>query len=177
MGKRKNKGYQKDHNRRYGYMNSWAAGTNKSLEEYIADSNKQFDARVETAKKEYAKISKWTTLSGEELYKACRDALMWEVKFDRECNLIPLEKALEMIENSRRRCVDSCKYSKWNGYQRRIINKDNQKFCYNSSGGGSGQRIRVPSLKRSDATWRRFYELFPELKGQKTYMGIKLKKV
>ena len=174
MGKRKNKGYQQDYNRRYGYENSLPSGTNKSLEEYIADINTIFDQRVKDCKREYEKISNKMTLVGEALKKYCRDEMLWEVKFDSQMNLVPLEYALAQIEENRRHCISRCKYN----YQRRIINKDNQKFCYNSSGDGSNrQRIRVPSLKRSDATWRKFYELFPSLKGLKTYNGIKLKKV
>ena len=30
--------------------------------------------------------------------------------------------------------------------------------------------VRVPSLKRSNATWKKFYKLFPELKGQSYYL-------
>ena len=83
-----------------------------------------------------------------------------------------------MIEEERRRTIGKRLYSKWNGYQKRIVNKDNQKFVYNSgSGKGYVDSIRVPSLKRSKATWKRFYELFPTAKGLKTFRGFKLKKV
>ena len=177
---RKNKGYQRDFSRTYGHSNSFARGTNKTLEQYVADINAKFDRRVEVCKREYARISNKTTLVGEALRKYCRDWMLWEVQFDDQMNLVPLEDALARIEENRRRCVDRNKYSKWGAYQKRIINKDNQKFCYNSStsaGNCSRQRIRVPSLKRSVATWRRFYELFPELKGMKTYRGIKLKQI
>lgn len=176
---RKNKGYRRDFSRTYGHSNSFARGTNKTLEQYIADINANFDRRVEVCKREYARISGKTTLVGEALRKYCRDQMLWEVQFD-EQDLVPLEDALARIEENRRRCVDRNKYSKWGAYQKRIINKDNQKFCYNSStsvGNSSRHRIRVPSLKRSVATWRRFYELFPELKGLKMYRGIKLKQI
>lgn len=176
---RKGKGYQRDFSRKYGHNNSFARGTNKTLEQYIADINAKFDRRVEICKREYARISSKTTLVGEALKKYCRDKMLWEVQFDDQMNLVPLEDALARIEENRRRFVDSSKYSKWGAYQKRIINKDNQKFCYNSSTSENSnrQRIRVPSLKRSVATWRRFYELFPELKGMKIYRGIKLKQI
>lgn len=178
---RKNKGYQKD------IRNSWhkkephnscAKGENLTLEQYIDYINKCLDSRIETCKKEYEKIVTKTTLVGEDLRKYCRDWMLWEVKFDNHCNLIPLNKALEMIEEERRRTIGRWLYSKWNGYQKRIVNKDNQKFVYNDGNGDSNKnKIRIPSLKRSNATWKRFYELFPFLKGKKTYRGIKLKKI
>lgn len=178
---RKNKGYQKDirmtwHQRQP--INSNAKGENMTLEQYIDFISKCLDSRVETCKKEYEKISHKTTLVGEDLRKYCRDCMFWEVKFDNHCNLIPLDKALEMIEEDRRRTIGRRLYSKWSGYQKRIIHKDNQKFVYNSGNGGSNRNtIRIPSLKRSNATWKRFYELFPKLKGMKMYRGIKLKKI
>lgn len=173
--KRKNKGYQQEFSKRYGHINSVAEGTNKTLEQCIADINTIFDQRVKDCKREYEKISNKMSLVGEALKKYCRDEMLWEVKFDDQLNLISLEDALVQIEENRRHCISHCKYN----YQRRIINKDNQKFYYNTSdsSGSNRQRIRVPSLKRSDATWRKFYELFPKLKGMKTYNGIKLKKV
>lgn len=183
---RKNKGYQKDK------CSSWrgnkecikhASGENKTLEQYIDIINKCFDERIETCKKEYTKIATKTTLEGKALYEYCRNWLMWEVKFDinyrtDEFTLVPLEKALEMLENDRRRTLGRELYSKWNGYQKRNIHKDNQKFVYNSGNcTGYFDSIRVPSLKRSDATWKRFYELFPQAKGLKTFRGFKLKKI
>lgn len=167
---RKNKGYQQKH-----YS---AVGENESLEQYIAQINKRFDERIKTAKKEYAIIATKTTLVGEDLKAYCRNMFLWGIKFDENLNLIPLEKALEMIEEDRRKCLGRGLYSKWRGYQKRIINKDNQPFVYNSSGGGGNRNtIRIPSLKRSRKTWKRFYELFPILKGKKEYKGIKLKKI
>lgn len=183
---RKNKGYQKDK------CSSWrrtkecikdASGENMPLEQYINTINKCLDNRVETCKREYEKISTKTTLEGKDLYKYCREYSMWEIRFNvdydkNEYTLIPLDKALEMIEEDRRKTIGRHLYSKWNGYQKRIVHKDNQKFVYNSSGGGSNRNtIRIPSLKRSNATWKRFYELFPNLKGMKMYRGIKLKKI
>ena len=175
---RKNKGYQRDFSMTYGHSNSFAGGTNQTLEQYVGDINAKFDRRVEVCKREYARISNKTTLVGEALRKYCRDNMLWKVQFNDQMNLVPLEDALARIEENRRRCVNRNKYSKWGAYQKRTINKDNQKFCYNSStSAGNRQRIRIPSLKRSVATWRRFYELFPKLKGMKTYRGIKLKQV
>ena len=56
------------------------------------------------------------------------------------------------------------------------ITRDN-KNSYNARSGGEQNSIRVPSLKRSDKVWRNFYNLFPSLKGLKTYRGCKLKKI
>ena len=178
---RKNKGYQKDIYKtwhRKERRNSFAEGENITLEQYIDTISKCLDSRVETCKKEYEKISHKTALVGEDLRKYCRDWMLWEVKFDNDCNLIPLDKALEMIEEDRRKIIGRRLYNKWNGYQKRIVHKDNQKFVYNGGEGGSNRNtIRIPSLKRSNATWKRFYELFPNLKGMKMYRGIKLKKI
>ena len=103
---------------------------------------------------------------------------MWEVKFDENGILLPLDKALEMLEENRRKTLGRWLYGKYGTYQKRIVHKDNQKFVYNS-GNDTGHRdsIRVPSLKRSKATWKRFYELFPEAKGKKTFRGFKLRKL
>lgn len=70
---------------------------------------------------------------------------------------------------------------KWDGkpnynFMPKHITRDN-KATYNIRGGGESNSIRVPSLKRSDKVWRNFYNLFPTLKGQKTYRGCKLKKI
>ena len=177
---RKDKGYQRD-NKSWGRknpINSYARGENMTLEQYVDFINKCLDSRVKTCKKEYEKISHKTTLVGEDLRKYCRDWLLWEVRFDNNCNLIPLDKALEMIEEDRRKTIGRRLYSNWSGYQKRIVHKDNQKFVYNSgNGNGYVDSIRVPSLKRSKATWKRFYELFPTAKGLKTFRGFKLKKV
>ena len=103
--------------------------------------------------------------------------MLWEVRFDDNDNLIPLDKVLEMIEEDRRKTIGRYLYSNWSGYRKRIVNKDNQKFVYNfDNGGGHVDSIRVPSLKRSNSVWKRFYELFPEAKGLKTFRGCKLKK-
>lgn len=180
---KKHKGYQKDmHKVTYRckeHSNSFASGINMPIEQYLQKINACFDERVKAAMKEYERISSKTTLVGKELKDYCREWLMWEVKFDKDCNLIPLRYALEQIENERRKYVERRRYR----YVRRITNKDNQKFTYNtgSSSSGSRNRVRIPSLKRSDATWRRFYELFPYYKEHYNELnnknGVKLKKV
>jgi hypothetical protein len=48
---------------------------------------------------------------------------------------------------------------------------------YVGDGGGNENKIRVPSLKRSNRTWSNFYRLFPSLKGKDSYRGLKLKKI
>jgi len=85
--------------------------------------------------------------------------MLLDVAFDDDMNLISLENRILQLEEYRRRYLSK----KCFGYAKRIINKDNQKSCYNSgNGGGNCNKVRVPSLKRSNAVWRRFYELFPE---------------
>lgn len=37
--------------------------------------------------------------------------------------------------------------------------------------------IRIPSLKRGKSTWKRFYQLFPELRYMDNFRGQKLKKI
>lgn len=183
---RKNKGYQKDIHKswhRKERINSSAKGHNETLEQYIDTINKCFDTRIETCKRQYEKIRNKTTLNGKEFYKYCREYSMWEIKFNVDYDkdkytVIPLEKALEMIEEDRRKTLGIRSYSNWGAYQKRIVHKDNQKFVYNSGNGtGHFDSIRVPSLKRSNATWKRFYELFPDAKGLKTFRGFKLKKI
>lgn len=167
MGRvRRNKGYQRDYYHRiYGIINSSARGSNKTLEQELDEENASFDKRIEDCKKEYEKILK-TGLTGKDLQKYCREKFLWEVRFDTDGNLIPLEDVLKKLEEYRRRGLSRVKYPGKisNGYQKRIINKDNQKFCYNSRSGSDENPncIRVPSLKRSNTVWRRFYELFPE---------------
>lgn len=178
---RKNKGYQQDIYkswRRKEQINSSAKGSNLTLEQYINEKNEYFDKRIKTCKEGYEKILTLNTLTNKELRKYCHDNMIWEVYFDDDDNLIPLDKALEMIEEDRRKTIGRHLYSNWGGYQKRIVNKDNQKFVYNTGGhNGHITSIRVPSLKRSKAIWKRFYELFPEAKGLKTFRGCKLKKI
>ena len=176
---KKNKGYQQDIHKTRSNSNSYASGENKSEEQILAEIDANFDARIKAAQKEYAAIAKKTTLEGEDLRVYCRDNLLWEVKFDNDLNLIPLEEAIRRIEIARER------YKAWKSYRyfKRFINKDNQKFVYNSGSGASGNKnhVRIPSMKRSDTTWKRFYELFPYYKEHFNELnnknGIKLKKV
>ena len=171
---RKDKGYQKDL-QHYSY----ASGENKFLEQFLADIDKMFDGRIAYAKKAYARIATKTTLTGKALRDYCNDCMLLEVRFDDECNLIPLEDVLAELERERERYKDKQSYN----YVRRTVNKDNQKFVYNSSNAGNSNyhRVRIPSIKRSNATWKRFYELFPYYKEHYEELnnknGIKLKKV
>ena len=179
---RKGKGYQKDLHH-YSYRtqhpaNSYASGENKSLEQFLADIDKRFDERIAYAKKSYARIATETTLTGKTLCDYCSDCMLWEVRFDDKYNLVPLEDVLAELERERERYKDKQSY----GYVRRTVNKDNQKFVYNSSNrGNNNHRVRIPSIKRSNATWKRFYELFPYYKEHYAELnnknGIKLKKV
>ena len=71
---------------------------------------------------------------------------------------------------------------KWNGrtdydFMPKQVTRDNQKAYNTKSGYGNRNSIRVPSLKRSDKVWRNFYNLFPHIKGQKTFRGCKLKQI
>ena len=178
---RKNKGYQQDKTsyRARKQSNSFAKGENKSKEQSLADIDADFDARIKAAQKEYAAIANKTALEGEGLRAYCHDNLLWEVKFDNDLNLVPLEEVIREIEMTRER------YKAWKSYRyfKRFVNKDNQKFVYNNGSGASGNKshVRIPSMKRSNATWKRFYELFPYYKEYFNELnnknGIKLKKV
>ena len=178
---RKGKGYQKDirktwHNKER--INSSAKGHNETLEQYIDTINKCFDVRIEACKRQYEKITTKTTLQGKDLYDYCHRQGMWSVAFNNDWTLVPLDEALKMIEEDRRKTLARQLYSSWGAYQKRIVHKDNQKFVYNTNGGdGHFDSIRVPSLKRSRATWKRFYELFPDAKGLDKFRGFKLKKI
>ena len=118
-------------------------------------------------------------LTGKALRDYCSVQMLSEVRFDDECNLVPLEDVLAEIERERERYKDKQSYQ----YVRRTVNKDNQKFVYNSSDAGNSNyhRVRIPSIKRSNATWKKFYELFPYYKEHYAELnnknGIKLKKV
>jgi hypothetical protein len=57
------------------------------------------------------------------------------------------------------------------------IHRDNKGVVNLGNGWNNRNKIRVPSLKRSNNTWRNFYKLFPFLKGKKTYRGYKLKDI
>jgi hypothetical protein len=56
--------------------------------------------------------------------------------------------------------------------------RDNKEVVKLGNGWRSNpNKIRVPSLKRSNNTWKNFYKLFPFLKGKETYRGYKLKDI
>jgi len=176
---RKNKGYQRDHQRYAWIPNAHASGEKKSLEQYLSDIDAKFDQRVSDAKSSYAKLSKVSTLVGKALRDYCHDNMLWEVRFDGGGNIIPLEDVLSNLEETRKRYRDKMSYR----YVRRIVHKDNQKFVFNSGSGadGSYSHVRVPSMKRSNAVWKRFYELFPVFREHYSEWnnknGLKLKKV
>ena len=169
---RKNKGYQKAKNGR----DSYASGNNISLEQYLEEIDGNFNKRIEEAKKSYAYIARKTTLTGNELREYCCNLLLCEIKFDDSGELIPLEEVINYLEEARERYKQKMSYH----YVKRTVNKDNQKFVYNSGGGGYFS-TRVPSMKRSNATWKKFYELFPYYKEHYNELnnknGLKLKKV
>lgn len=136
---RKNKGYQRDTNNGFLKTYNYPVGTNKTLDQYVSDDVKYFDAESLNAKS---------------------------------------KDELQEIENNRQRRKQQITYQ----YVRRIVNKDNQKFIKNGDGNGywNSNKVRVPSLKRSNAVWKRFYELFPyyrEHYNELIKRGIKLKKI
>lgn len=136
---RKNKGYQRDTNNVFLKKYNYPVGTNKTLDQYVSDDVKYFDAESFNAKS---------------------------------------KDELQEIENKRQRRKQQITY--W--YVRRIVNKDNQKFIKNGDGNSHWNinKVRVPSLKRSNAVWKRFYELFPyyrEHYNELIKKGIKLKKI
>lgn len=47
------------------------------------------------------------------------------------------------------------------------VSRDNKRMYNFKSGGSNRSSMRYPSLKRSKATWRRFYELFPDAERRK----------
>lgn len=105
------------------------------------------------------------TLNGKELYKYCRDSMLYNVKFDNNFNLIPLEEVIENINKNRARSISKelYGYRNYGYYQKLIIHKDNQKFVYNTGNERAAHPlVRIPSLKRSKQVWKRFYELFPK---------------
>ena len=178
---RKYKGYQQDGRSYYTNKptNSFPSGQNKTLEQFLADIDKEYDCRIQSAKKDYeefervmAKYNDWTLA---ELKQYCQDYMLWDVKFDKDSNIVPLETILVKLETQRERAKASRAYT----YVKRITHKDNQKFVYNSTGGGDNHKVRIPSLKRSKAVWKRFYELFPYYKEHFNDLkdSLKLKKV
>ena len=179
--KRKNKGYQRqyDKNGRELCIPKGASGT---LDQYVHFYDEWLQKETDAVKRDYAIIEKHPDLTGDELIQYCRFWLH-RVQIDNQ-NIVPLETAIENLEKRYRRFKSSYAHGSNNchGYQRRIVRKDNQKFVYNSNTDRYNvHKVRIPSLKRSKATWKRFYELFPmykerfdELNGKN---GVKLKKV
>ena len=55
--------------------------------------------------------------------------------------------------------------------------QDNKTYFNGHGGNFNPKTIRVPSLKRSNSVWKRFYNLFPHLRWLDTYAGSKLKKI
>jgi len=182
MGKRKNKGYQREYDRR-GRKLCFPEGDNKSLEQVELSCDNNTLQRINLAKNSYKEIAKHPELTGKALKDYCREWMLWEVKFDDNFNVIPLETVIEQIKNDCRHYKSSRIYGarRFTGYMRRITNKDNQKFVYNGTGNCVYRgKARIPSLKRSKATWTRFYELFPYYRehfNELTSEGIKLRKV
>ena len=127
--------------------------------------NKKIDGKIENIREEYEYALKEKTLNGKELYKYCRDSMLYNVKFDNNFNLIPLEEVIENINKSRARSISKELHGYRNSgyYYKRIIHKDNQKFVYNTGNRRAAHPlVRIPSLKRSKQVWKRFYELFPK---------------
>lgn len=182
--KRKNKGYQREYDKR-GRKMCIPAGAKETLEQYLHCYDVWSQEEIEATRQEYAEIEKHSDLTGDALVKYCQ---FWLHKVQIDDNsdivpIVPLETVIKNLEMEYRRRKSSCAHGSgyFAGYQRRIIHKDNQKFVYNTSGGSNIHKVRIPSLKRSKATWKRFYELFPyyqeyfdELNGKN---GVKLKKV
>ena len=52
----------------------------------------------------------------------------------------------------------------------------NRNYCFENNLYPESCSIRVPSLKRSKSTWKRFYKLFPQYRYANTCRGYKLKK-
>ncbi len=67
------------------------------------------------------------------------------------------KKDMNKIKPSKLRHVGSLLPSQYTVYRE---NRDN-KVQLNGVGWGSGNTIRLPSLKRSKRTWRNFYKHFP----------------
>jgi hypothetical protein len=155
---RTNKGYQRDfvwyeHKR----ANSRAKGHNISLDCFIGQREDMLRKRIENIRKQYA-IAEDKNITDTASYESSTFYLkLWELRFDWENDkkLIPVEKAIDKAKKDfhfRNPVYD---------FQKRTVHKDNQRFVYNSSHGGNCNDVRIPSLKRSRAVWKRFYELFP----------------
>ena len=181
MGKRKNKGYQRQYDKN-GRELCIPAGAKETLEQYLHCYDVWLQEEIEAVRQEYAEIKKHSDLTGDELVRYCQWWLH-KVQIDDNGNIIPLETVIKNLESKYKRRKSSCAHGSgyFSGYQRRIIHKDNQKFVYNTNTDRYNvHKVRIPSLKRSKATWKRFYELFPyyqEHFDELTLERIKLRKV
>lgn len=148
-----------------------------SIEEYNASYRKQFKDRWEC---ELRECQNW--LKGERSFSKvgwledCKDEayVRWKLEY--------AQRMLDKIDYY----VQRHSYS----YKKSQPQKDNDlSFIGHGSYWAYSSKIRVPSLKRKSA-WKRFYKMFPDLKGMKiipgssvsTYNGlnkstIKLKKI
>lgn len=179
---RKHKGYQREYDKQ-GREKRFPVGTKETLEQYTNCYDVWLQDEIEAVKRDYAIIEKHPDLTGDDLIKYCQFWLH-KVKIDDEQNIVPLETVIKELEHKYNRLKSSRAHGSgyFYGYVKRIVHKDNQKFVYNTNTDRYNvHKVRVPSLKRSKATWRKFYELFPmykerfdELNGKN---GLKLKKV
>jgi len=129
-----------------------------SIEEYNADFRRQFKNNWET---EVIHCQNW--LDGERSYfkvgwlEHCKDE-----KYVRD-KLAYSKKMLDNIDYY----VQSHSYS----YKKPKTQKDNDmSFVCEGQSWAYSSMIRVPRLKRKTA-WKRFYKMFPDLKGMKTITG------
>lgn len=144
---RQNKGY---HQKRM-----YAGGENKTLDQVIEDIENKIKWKIIQAEIEY-KICKKNNITDRTSYFKSKFRPLLEIRFDKEGNLISLSEVIKNIKNTVRR--NNSIYN----YQKKIIHKDNQKFVYNGNCGGSNKnKVRIPSLKRSNRVWKNFYILFP----------------
>lgn len=163
---RKGKGYQKEGPTSNGKSgNSWARGKTESIDTIEKNCIKAREKALENCKKAY-EIAEEYAITNTDLYQKYKEEhsdniLGRYLRFDWNRNsktylqLLPLEYAIK--------CIMKAKYmGPTYDYQKRIVNKDNQKFVYNSGSGSSAWPwARIPSLKRSKKVWKNFYDLFP----------------
>lgn len=166
---RNNKGYRKE-------KQVYPLGVKKTLEQVMSDIDKEYNLHIKNIVWCYERIRKMENITKEQIRDYLNKWMLLDC-LDRNGELIPFEETIQAIEHERDRKKQSASYQ----YFRRIVNKDNQKYVYNSSGGGFNlSTVRIPSMKRSNATWNRFYELFPVFKEHYDEInnknGVKLKK-
>ena len=160
-------------------QNVSAAGTNKSLDSILERIEKRRLFDINATHRQYALYKEMmdNDPTPEMIDQFCKKYHMIKHKFIngyKELVVMSEDEAIDYVNEKYRRCASSAKY----GYVKRIVNKDNQKGVYNRGNGcGYCTSIRVPSLKRNNAVWKRFYDMFPEMKGREKYNGAKLKKI